>query len=252
MLDLKQMGRQSKFGPFLWTAFLPIVMIAALVVGLLLFSSEEPAGSFWHRSDFFWLRLAWFELILSVAWLFGVIIPTKGLFAHRQQVGGGFPVMSAAVLNAAGLSLLVLFVSMFLPENRFYNILPVVIQIVIAVVCLAKITFIKQAQVLQNDGVVPIPKTLRSPEELCASLVICEAQPGLAPELATRLKGTRERIKYSVPRVGKVASSSHYESVVRLVDTTYDQMMSGQREEARRSLESLDNTITLLISECKN
>ncbi len=252
MLDSKQMGRQSKAGSYLWVAFPPIVMITAAIVGLLLFSPQEPVGSLWHRSDLFWIRLTWFELILAVTWLFGVIIPFKGLLAHRQQVGGGFPVMSAAVLNAAALSFLVLFVSMFLPETRFFTIVPVIIQLVIIIVCLAKITFVTQAQALQNDGVVPIPRTLKSPEELAAFLVICEAQPGLAPELARKLKGTRERIKYSVPRVGKVASSSHYESVVRLVDTTYDQMMSGQREEVSRSLESLDSTITLLISECKN
>lgn len=252
MLDSSQMGRQSKSGPILWAAFLPIVSIVIAVVGILLFSSDEPAGSFWHRSDLFWVRLAWFELLVAVTWLFGVIVPIGGLLAHRQQVGGSFPVMSAAVLNAAALSLLVLLVSTFLPETRFFKILPVVVQLVIIIVCLAKITFVKQAQDLQNDGVVPIPRTLKSPEELCAFLVICESQPSLAPELAKKLKGVRERIKYSVPRVGKVASSSHYESVVRLVDTTYDQMMSGRREEIGRSLESLDSTITLLISECKN
>lgn len=252
MLNSTQMDPQNKSGSILWVAWLPIVMVVSAIVGLLLFSPDEPAGSFWCRSDLFWVRLAWYETILILAWIFGVVIPLKELHAHRQQIGGGFAIASAIVLNAAALSLIILFGSLFLPDTRFFRNLPIVIQLIIIVICLLKITFLKQAQALQNDGMNLIPKKLKSPDELCAFITICEAQPDLDPDLAKKLKGSRERIKYSVPKVGKVATSTHYESVVKLVDATYDEMMSGKRETIGGSLDSLDRAITLLIVECKN
>lgn len=251
MLNANQMNYSPKSSSSLTFVVYVISVLAFVAVALLLFSPSAPTDSFWHRGDLFWFRLIWFQALFAVAWFGAFLIPVRNLLNHRQQVGGGFTAMSAAVLNAVLLSMIVLLVSLFLPRERIFTITPFVFQILIAVVCLIKVMLLRQAQCYQNDGLAPIPLTLKSPDELVAFLELCERQPDLKTETAKQVKRIREKIKYSVPRAGKVASSPRYRETVLLVDSIYQQFMSGSRDRIPVDLRTLENTVSLLVSECK-
>jgi len=251
MLNADQMNYNSKSSSILTSVVYLIAVTAFFAIGMLLFTSSAPTDSFWHRSDLFWVRVIWFQLLFAVVWFGAFVIPIRGLLDHRQQIGGGYTAMSATVLNAALLSAIILCVSLFLPQERAYTILPIVFQILIVVACLIKVMLLKHAQCFQNDGLTPIPQTLKTPEELVAFLELCERQPDLQSETVKQIKRVREKIKYAVPHAGKVATSPRYKETVRLVEDVYQHMMSGSKDQIGADLNTLENTILLLASECK-
>ena len=250
-LDLQQITPKLRIGRFLWLGMLPATGIVVAVSAVTLFAPDEFPHNFWHRSDIFWLRLVWFEAIILFAWFFGIVAPSNGLLSQRQQTGGGYPVLSAVVLNASVLSAIVLAISLFLPETRFFRILPIIVQLVIVAFCWVQAAFVCKAQELQRDEMESVPKVLKNPDQLCAFLTLCERQPDLDPLFARKLKIVRERLKYSVPTVGKVASSEKYERVVGHVEDAYERMMRGERREAEAAIDAIEPLLTIMITECK-
>ncbi len=129
----------------------PIVAIAIVIIGMIMFRIDADASSFWHRSQYFWYRLIWIELIVIFAF-YGIIngvLPQ--LLKKRQQTGAGYIGIAGAISQATILSFCLWLISLWLPTERFYFSLEISCQIVVVVVCLIKIFLLLTAQKLQND-----------------------------------------------------------------------------------------------------
>ena len=229
----------------------PIIAIAIATIGIIMFSEDADASSFWHRSDFFWYRLIWIELILAFGF-YGIIngvLPQ--LLQKRQQTGAGYIGMAGAISQATILSFFVWFISIWLPDERFYFSLEISCQVVIVVVCLIKFFLLMTAQKLQNDGMELLPQNVRTPDELCVFLEICEKQPSLDKDIVKRIKACKEKIKYSLPRVGNISQSEKYRVVSQKVQDFHDKMMTGDRDNLPEELSMIDGKLQEVIAECK-
>lgn len=251
MLQANQNGVNHKKNQIFVIILYPICLIAFAAIALLIFSDSEPEGSFLRRSNLFYIRLIWFEILFSLAWFASCIGPIGNMLKYRQQIGGGYAVIAATVLNATVLSMLILFFSMFLPRSRFFDILPVVIQILIILVCSIKIICMKYAQAWQMDGLNVIPNTIKTPEQLVAMLLICEQQPIIADKFSVAIKRVKEKIKYSIPKAGNISTSESYKDLAVLVESFYDKLMAGKYDDISADILTIEKKIITVISDCK-
>lgn len=251
MLQEYQNGVNSKKNQILAIILYPICLIVFAAIALLTFSDSEPEGSFLRRSEFFYIRLIWFEILFSCAWFAGCIGPIGNMLKYRQQTGGGYAVMAATVLNVAVLSMLILFFSLFFPRSRFFDILPIVIQIIIFIACLVKLVCLKYAQAWQMDGLNIIPTTIKTPEQLIAMLLICEQQSIVVNNFSVTVKRIKEKIKYSIPQAGKVSSSDAYKDLTILVETFYNKLMDGKYDDISSDISIIEKKIISVIADCK-
>ena len=236
---------------YIWVLLYLICMIGFTAIGLLLFSDKEPVDSILHRSELFYPRMIWFETLFTIGYFFGFIEPIIQLFKFRKYVGGGYIAIAATILNSTILSIIILFVSIFFPRSRFFDTLPIIIQIGIFLFCLAKICFLKFAQAGQLDKLNEVPINLKTPEQLLAMLSICEQQPIIIDKFSKHIKKIREKIQYSIPQRGKIATSSSYREMALLLEKFYDDLMNGQYEEIQTQLAKIEQGIIRVVADCK-
>lgn len=219
MLDKQKMGYQPKQLTMWSVLTFCATVLAIFIISLLLFPANAASDSFWHRGEFFWYKLVWAEVVFCVAWFLGLHDPYSNLLSQRQQTGGAIPAITSSVINACIFSYGILLLSLFLPEKRIYNIVLLVVQIVVIVITIWRITILNEARFLQQDGIDPIPKNTKQPEELVAQLSILEMNMlKMDADLSWRVKRLREKINYSLPRVGKIATSMRYLSLVNGIE----------------------------------
>ena len=251
MLEEKQIGINHKRQQILIFLLYPVCLFAFMAIGFLLFSKNEPVDSFLHRSELFYIRLIWFEIVFSIGWFAGFIEPVRNLLNHRQQIGGVFLAIASSVLNATVLSIVVLFISIFFPRSRFYDNLPIVLQICIYLFCIIKIVCLRYAQSFQVDGLNVVPSNIKNPEQLLAMLTICEQQPIIIDKFSVAVKRIREKIKYSLPKTGKIAYSDSYKNLASLVEKFYDNLMEGNYDDISSDLLLIEKNIVCVIADCK-
>ena len=147
--------------------------------------------------------------------------------------------------------MLILFCSIFFPRSRFFDILPVVIQIIIFITLAIKIICLRYAQAWQTDGLNIIPATIKTPEQLTAMLLICEQQPVILDKFSVAVKRVKEKIKYSLPKSGKISSSEAYKDLANLVETFYDKLMDGKYDDIPADLLAIEKKVVSVIADCK-
>lgn len=252
MLEEKQIGINHRKQKILILLLYPVCLFAFMIIGLLLFSKNEPVDSFLYRSELFYIRLIWFEILFSIGWFAGFIEPVRNLLKFRQQMGGGYLAIASSVLNATLLSITVLFISIFFPRSRFYDNLPIVLQVCIFLFCIIKVVCLKYAQSFQVDRLNVIPSNIKNPEQLLGMLTICEQQPIIIDKFSVAVKRAREKIKYSFPKAGKIASSENYKNLASLIENFYDKLMEGNYDDISSDLLLIEKNIVSVIADCKN
>lgn len=254
MLTIEQMGPNPKTTRLLSIITFLITIFAIAIVGLLVFPDNEPVNSFWKRGDFFWVKLLWCEVLFCFAWFFGLQFPFLNLLGQRQQTGGAILATSSVVVSNCAWSYFILFVSAFLPDGRQYSTFLIVAQIALIVNCFWQVMILSHARHLQNDGVIPISPSTKQPEALIAQLSISEKSIAAKDEsLARSIKALYEKLNYSLPRVGKIASSSRYFSLANNIDLFCNSIdINSDLTEVRLELEKIDRELVLLIAELKS
>lgn len=253
MLKESMMGPQHGSPHRLTTWTLLTCAIAVVVVGMLLFASPDGSEhkTFLVRGPYFWQKVVWCEVLLCILWFGGFRVPSDQLSVQRQQTGGGTVVASAAITNACLWSALILFGSVFLPDDqqRWF----VIAQVLIFVTCLVVVMSVGHARRLQNDGIAPIPADVKDPEQLVAQLTVHERRLIMSnPQLARAIKSIRERINYSLPRAGNISTSSRYLELTRQVDALCAILGSeGADTFPSAHIRELDDSVTRLVAELK-
>ncbi len=250
MLDSDKMGSNRNSSKLMWIGVLPILIVTVLVSGMLIFSDTEPSSSFWSRGDKFWIRLAWTEVIISCSWVFGVILPLLGLTQYRQQIGGGFLVESAVVFKAGIYSLVLLFASLWIPDERLYSSIHYIIQILLVVWVYFVLAASKQAQSLQNDGLETLPDNTMSPIQISNLLKNIAKTESLDSEATSILMNTINLFEFSIPRQGNVTKSKLYRLICDEVNRI--NMDRNNALNLKSDISQLHDSVNQLIQELKN
>ena len=85
----------SKLGGGTLLSLYFVCVISSWCLGLLCFDPNPANQGFWVRSDLFFVRLIWFEVLFTFAWFGAFIGPIKEIFGRPRQIGG-VPVAIAA------------------------------------------------------------------------------------------------------------------------------------------------------------
>lgn len=253
MLDKLRMGPELRTLKVLEYVALSTALISIFLIPVLLFPANEPDDSFWHRGEYFWWKVLWSEVVFTVAWFLGLQIPFRSLMGQRQQAGGAFPAISRSVLSACILSYLILLVTLFLPHQRIYLVLPIVVQIAVIVVCTFQIFALQHVKSLQQDGIDPIPFSIKQPDEIAAQLLIYERKASAKnPQLAKKLRALSEKVNYSLPRVGRISTSVRYTTIIQNIDALCAQLDNVKDVQSiQPELDIIERDIALLIVELK-
>ena len=250
MFRYRQIDTKTKYRVII--AMYPICIIAFAAIGLLLFSEQELIDSFWHRTDLFYIRLVWFEVLFSAGWFAGIVEPVRYRLKYHRQIGGGCLATISAVINADILSIIVLLISIFFPRNSFYDYLPIIIQIAIFLFCIVKVFLLKYAQSYQVDRLNAIPANTKTQEQLIGMLTICEQQPIIIDKFSTTVKRIKMKIKTIIPETEEIALSENYKKLATTVESLYDKIMEGQYDSISSDLLQIERNIVETIGDCQN
>ena len=241
----------SKLGGPTLLSFYFVLAIAFAAIGFLLFDADPTAKGFWVRSDLFYVRLVWFEMVFFFAWFGAFVGPIGEIFGRPRQTGGVPIAIAASVCNAALLSMVMLFCWLFLPRSRFYDTLPIALQIIIAVVCIVKVVMLRIAGAAILAGMDRIPADVKTPDQLSAMLTICLKQPIVEDRYFKTLEKCKNKVDHSLPRVGKIARSADYKSLAEKTEALYDALINGCYDKIDEMVNEVEMLIEQVIKSCK-
>lgn len=187
--------------------------IVFAIIGIITFR-DYGDGSWLCSTNWFWWRLLWFEAIFALFWfaIFGP--PFSRLIQDRRMIGATHAIVAAICLRASLVSLGVWSISSFVPTDSSFALLPVAIQLLIAVYYGVVSFMFPKTQALQTDGMKrPSQEALPSPIELSNKLERLERNLRSIDDFTT-VKLLKERIRYSLPSVGRIANCDEYRKLV--------------------------------------
>ena len=174
------------------------------VVGVITFR-DYGDDSWLCRTDWFWWRLFWFEAIFALAWFAVLGFPFSRMLQNRRMTGATYVIVASVCLRAALVSLIIWSISVFVPVNSRFAVLPVAIQLLVILYYGVIVLLFPKTQALQTGGMeFPEETGLPSPSALAFKLEMIERS--LLGEEAATVKRLKEKIRYSLPSVGKIAS----------------------------------------------
>lgn len=236
-IDTSKSSMMSK-----WWVLLSCVLVI-LLLPIICFSPEGEEDSFFTRSRLFWIHIIWFECIFLAMWQAFTGTHISKLLNQRQQTGGANVALAYLWYKAGLLSIASWCASIFIPAHSCWQALPFLIQGGIIVIYALMIFATPQTKALQMQGMEILPENIPTPSQL-ADMII-ENIPNDCPlEIRKKVKKLAEKVRYSLPQVGKISSSQKYR---QLVEAIADLNYSPNEE----SLSSLTNLVNQVSHECK-
>ena len=197
------------------------VMLAAVLVPLLVTSGPGISGFILQpRSDFFWLRIIAFNLILLVGCL-GARPISGQMWKRRQMVGGALVVDWVAWHAGIGFVLFLIVSSAFAPDDFIGWFAACGVQVIAGLLVVR--AGLSLASIAQGDGIVDLGNKVRGPALLAASLGVIERMHAVSdPGTAVEIGRLRERVMYSIPRAAHVLGSEPYGRLCREIDALHE------------------------------
>lgn len=190
------------------------IMIFSAVWGLCMFSPEKSSNLFFYRTGLFWVRLLWFEAIVAVFWYAFTGSYLKKILAERKQTGAVNIVVGTAIFKLALFSFVVWLIGCLLPTSAGWQGWVWLAQFIVIVVFAFLLFLLPHMRHLQMDGIEPLPEDVKTPDDLASMLLLLETSSDTAENEQKILKKIREKIKYSIPGVGKIRTSENYRALI--------------------------------------
>lgn len=249
------MSYQSSGNGIIKKFYIHLLFICAMMgfalCGLLMFPPDGAHGTFFSRTNYFWVRLIWFELILMILWHACAGSHLMKILSKRWMTGGVFAIIGASYFSLTFYSFIIWIVGCFLPASLPWQMLPLVAQFILILFYAWLLYFLPCTQELQTSDMQAIPLILKMPEDLANAIFTLESTSGLSEESKKALQRIREKIKYSLPRCGKISTSENYKL---LVDETEEflKLSNGDILDRMSSFEEVAiKRILSIIHECK-
>lgn len=204
-------GRKSV--GFLSTVVAIIFMVSILAIALV-FQDES------QRSYYFWIRLAWVELMVLICLIFTNSYLLEVIFGNDvREKGGAMPGFGVAIYFYALLSSSLVIITSFLPENNYLSRIHIILQILLFAafsLTYALINFSVAGALsgTRSSGEVTSPQQLAMKigmlEKKVKQNLILTADVGLVKAV----KDLKEIVMYSIPSAGPYLDSLEYQSFV--------------------------------------
>ena len=223
-----------------------ICSISLVILGVFTFG-DYGDDSWFCRTDWFWLRVVWFEFIFTIFWVAVFGSPLTHLLRSRKMTGATYATIATICLRAALISFVIWCVSAFIPLDTHWAKLPVLIQVVVALYYVVVVHMLPKVQVLQNDGMDQFLGSVAEPRKLVNLLRGFEKRCLESRIDVMPIKRLREKIQFSIPIVGKVACCDEYveleKHVLKIVEegVNYDHQLVATAEE----------NVATIIEKCK-
>jgi len=153
--------------------------------------------------------------VLLVAWTFEQSF-ARSLFENPRHAGGASVAGRVARVTGCALLLALILGSALASDDVIIWFISAAVVVVAAIVVLESI--LVQAAAAQIVGAEQIASSVPDPDALV--VILRSVERGIQtedPEAAAEVRRVRERIAYSLPRVGRIASSPGYEQLVAKV-----------------------------------
>ena len=220
-----------------------IVMGAAVAIPTLV-TDVQPLDELgmWTRGRYFWPKVIAFEAALFAGWLSANVLARRVL--SRPKMTGGAAVTSVVVVAIGfGLLLALIAATAFVPDDAlgWFIACGVLVAVATALLHFALLT----AAAAQDVGMAKPTGGVPSPDKLVALLRAVEcSEMAQEPEASAEIKRLREMIAYSLPRVGRIASSITYAAIADEISSLH--ASSEGAGDAKRLRESCREIMTLL------
>ena len=232
--------------------FFVLIMVIAALWGFFMFSENSASTSFFQKTDFFWIRLLWFETIVAVLWYAFAGNYIKKILSDRKQTGAINVVIGSVFFKLSIYSFIIWLIGCFLPPTALWQGWVLLAQFIVIVLNVLVLYLLPHMRNLQNGGIETLLEGVKTPDDLVNELQLLEISNGLTDDEKKVLKRLREKIKYSLPRVGKIRTSENYKLLVGEIE----RFSKTSVEERANKIASFEDVvmkkIMMLQNECKN
>ena len=215
-------------------------------IGIITFRDYSD-GTWLCRTNWFWCRLLWFEAIFALFWFSIFGHPFSRLQQKRRMTGGTYAIAATICLRASLVSFAVWGIGSFVPTDTRFAVLPIGVQLLVALYYGVVAFMFPKTQPLQTDGMIrPSQLGLQNPSELAGMLERIERNLEDNENSAT-IKRLKERIRYSLPSVGRIAANDSYRRLVASVD----QLTNKYSIDIAKTCEDMEELVCQIIVSCK-
>ena len=219
-----------------------LIMIFAALWGFIMFSDTNASNSFFQKTNLFLIRLVWFEVIIAVLWY-----ACTGNYLNKINF-----VICSVFFKLSIYSLIIWAIGCFLPTATTWQGWVWFAQFVVIVFYVLVLFLLPHMRNLQNDGMEALPYGIKTPDDLVNELQMLEVSGDITDDERNVIKKIREKIKYSLPRVGKISSSQNYQLLAEEIER-FSKISAGERIEQMAIFEDrIMKKILMIQNECKN
>ena len=229
-----------------------LIMVFAALWGFFMFSENDSHNSFFQKTDFFWIRLLWFEAIVAVLWYAFTGNYLKKFLTERKQTGAINVVIGSVFFKLSIYSFVVWLIGCFLPPTALWQGWVLLAQFIVIVLNVLVLYLLPHMRNLQNDGMETLLEGVKTPDDLVNELQLLEISNGLTDDEKKVLKRLREKIKYSLPRVGKISISENYKLLTEEIERFSKTSVEERANQIASFEDSVMKKILMLQNECKN
>lgn len=188
-----------------------VVMLSILAIALIF---QDPT----LRSDYFWMRLLWVELMTLICFLFTKDYLIKVIFKENlNEEGGAMPPFGLAIYMYALTSVALVIITSFLPENDFLSKFHLILQILLFAgfsIIYVLINFALAGALSgtkSTSGSTP-PSQLVLKISMLEKRIKSDSLLSNDTQLMNAIKKLKETIQYSIPNFGTYLDSVEYQT----------------------------------------
>ena len=251
----RNMKKQDKFpsgsSQIILHLIFVFIMAFAVLWGMLMFSANEAANSFFRKTDFFWIRLIWFEAVTAIFWYAFTGNYLKKILSERKQTGAIHIITGSVFFKLAMYSLIIWLIGCFLPISASWQGWVFLAQFIVIIYTALLLYLLPHMPNFQDDGMETFPAGVKTPDDLVMELQILETETGIPENEKKILKRSREKIKYSVTRFGKISISENYKELVADIESLSKISTNKQTSQLAAIEDRVMKKILLIQNECK-
>jgi len=243
------MQNRKTFTYSLFAGWLIVGLAIVLVVAIII-----PVNK---RSDYFWYKVVWTELLNLLFWgsatFYILVSGTQNDSVTR--FGGVAPTISIVTALYAVLSFSVMAIHAFIPENDIVNRVQWILQIILFAMAALSVVFLSISRAAATSGLAFDRTKALTPKELHDFLAVHESslRSSATQNLKSSIKQLRETLIYSLNECASLTELSDYQELTREIKELCKSIaeLSSTSESKADKLNVLNESALALITKIK-
>lgn len=232
----------------LLSTVLTIILMVSILAIALIFQDQT------QRSNYFWMRLGWIELMVLICSTFTNSYLLEVIFGENiKEKGGAMPGFGSTIYLYALISSLLVIITSFLPASdllsRFHLVLQILLFAIFALTY-ALINFALSGAISGSRST----SNVTPPPQLATKIGVIEKKINNDPilkadiELLRAVKDLKETVSYSIPNAGTYLDSHEYQSFAFDVENFCREISQASIKENDELLRFRKKLIELVIN----